>query len=61
MPVEGLPERFEVDVGERIDEDDLSRNGYLEKAELLRIRMQAIRFCIDGRPRGVVHPAGQIT
>ena len=58
--VERLPDRFEVEVRQRVDEIGAVRDGDLQQAELLRIGMEAVGLGIDADPRSILDAGREV-
>jgi hypothetical protein len=50
MIIHGLPQRFEVEIGQRVDEVLTTGNSHLKQAKLLRIGMQRVSLRIESDP-----------
>ena len=60
VPVERLPDGFEMQVRKGVHQAFLARDGDLEKAELFRVGVQAVGLGIHSRPGRGMHPGGEV-
>jgi hypothetical protein len=59
--IQNLPQRFEVQIRQGINQDRLPWNGNLEQTKLLRIGMKTVRLGIQGDPWSLTNATGEIS